>query len=66
MIMFFIIYIFFSNDQDLVTISPTGDQPGMFDLVIVNDDLERAFQQLFDFLKEVPHTSVEEWLTYSS
>ena len=43
-----------------VTISPTGDQPGMFDLVIVNDDLERAFQQLFDFLKEVPHTSVEE------
>lgn len=29
-----------------------GQQPGMFDLVIMNDDLDRAYQQILDFLKE--------------
>lgn len=30
-----------------------GKEPGVFDVVIINDDLERAYEELKDILSEV-------------
>lgn len=31
----------------------SGKEPGVFDVVIINDDLERAYEELKDILNEV-------------
>ena len=40
----------------LTELSFLGKEPGVFDVVIINDDLERAYEELKDILNEVSKT----------
>lgn len=35
-----------------------GKEPGLFDLVIINDDLEKAYSELKGVLLEVSHSGI--------
>lgn len=37
----------------LTQFSSVGNEPGVFDVVIINDDLERAYEELKDILSDV-------------
>lgn len=40
----------------LIQLSSLGNEPGVFDAVIINDDLERAYEELKDMLNDVSKT----------
>lgn len=39
----------------LISSTLAGKEPGVFDIVIINDDLERAYEELKDVLTEVSY-----------
>lgn len=57
-------------------ISFLGKEPGVFDVVIINDDLEKAYEELKEILDEVSKSmkslcsfmkySSDDWLKYLS
>lgn len=42
--------------MQLIQLSSLGNEPGVFDAVIINDDLERAYEELKDMLNDVSKT----------
>ena len=44
------------RSPQFTVLSFLGKEPGVFDVVIINDDLERAYEELKDILNEVSKT----------